>query len=212
MVSQSVIGSTTENLRAEQSDEETRSKQSAKQEAGTEDTMTEAERIVAWAERHANCGELPAKRPQGRAGHLRHEDKQPIRLAYLEGGGRVTRLALAAQFNVNRDTVAACLQGKEFEELQHQLEQELRRAAFDRLKANVLPAANAWVDSLDVAAQKGDHRPAKELLLHTNVIAPLRNDEGSGITVHIGGHAADVKVGIAVSSASDPSPLSKITG
>ena len=208
MVSQSVIGSTTENLRAEQRDEETRSKHSAKQEAGTEDTMTEAERIVAWAERHANCGELPAKRPQGRAGHLRHEDKQPIRLAYLEGGGRVTRLALAAQFNVNRDTVAACLQGQEFEEL----EQELRRAAFDRLKANVLPAANAWVDSLDVAARKGDYRGARDLLLHTKVIEPVTKDEGSGITIHVGGHAADVKFGIAVSSASDPSPVSKITG
>ena len=71
--------------------------------------MTEAERIVAWAERQAGDRQLSAKRPLGRAGHLRHEDKQAIRLAYLEGGGRVTRLALAAQFNVNRDTVAACL-------------------------------------------------------------------------------------------------------
>ena len=35
----------------------------------------------------------PARRPQGRAGHLSHEEKQAIRLAYLEGGGRITRLA-----------------------------------------------------------------------------------------------------------------------
>ena len=174
--------------------------------------MTESERIVAWAERQAGEQALPAKRPQGRAGHLRHEDKQAIRLAYLEGGGRLTRVALAAQFNVNRDTVAACLQGQEFEELQQQLEQELRRAAFDRLKANVLPAANAWVDSLDVAARKGDYRGARDLLLHTKVIEPVTKDEGSGISIYIGGHAADVKVGIAVSSASDPSPPATITG
>ena len=87
--------------------------------------MTEAERIASWAERRTSNREVPARRPQGRAGHLSHEEKQAIRLAYLEGGGRVTRLALAAQFNVNRDTVAACLQGQEFEELQQQLEQEL---------------------------------------------------------------------------------------
>ena len=160
--------------------------------------MTEAERIVTWAERQGTSGEMPAKRPQGRAGHLRQGDKQAIRLAYLEGGGRVS--------------VAACLQGQEFEALQQQLEQELRRAAFDRLKANVLPAANAWVDSLDVAARKGDYRGARDLLLHTKVIEPVAKDEAPGITVHIGGHAADVKFAIAVSLASDPSPVSKITG
>ena len=174
--------------------------------------MTEAERIVEWAERQAARGELPEKRSQGRAGHLRHEDKQAIRLAYLEGGGRITRLALAAQFNVNRDTVAACLQGQEFEDLQQQLEQELRRAAFDRLKANVLPAANAWIDSLDVAARKGDYRGARDLLPHTKVIGPVAKEEGSEITIHIGGHAADVKLGIAASSDSDPLPLATITG
>ena len=75
-------------------------------------SMTEAERIVAWAERQGAGEELPAKRPQGRAGHLRHEDKQAIRLAYLEGGGRITRLALAAQFNVNRDTVCGLPAGQ----------------------------------------------------------------------------------------------------
>ena len=41
--------------------------------------MTEAERIVEWAERQAARGELPEKRWRGRAGHLRHEDKQAIR-------------------------------------------------------------------------------------------------------------------------------------
>ena len=117
-----------------------------------------------------------------------------------------TGLALAFNFAGPPGT------GKTFEELQQQLEQELRRAAFDRLKANVLPAANAWVDSLHVAARKGDYRGARDLLLHTKVIEPVTKDEGSGITIHIGGHAADVKLGIAVSSDSDPSPLSKITG
>ena len=55
--------------------------------------MTEGERIVSWAECRTSDRDPPARRPQGRAGHLSHEEKQAIRLAYLEGGGRITRLA-----------------------------------------------------------------------------------------------------------------------
>ena len=94
--------------------------------------MTHAERIAAWSERRADGAAPLAKRPQGRAGHLTHDEKQAIRLAYLEQGRRTTRQGLVGQFNVNRDTVAACLQGPGFESLQRQLEQELRAGALQR--------------------------------------------------------------------------------
>ena len=48
-------------------------------------------------------------RPEGRAGHLTDEQRHAIRMAYLETGGTITRVALAERFNVNRDTVGACL-------------------------------------------------------------------------------------------------------
>jgi len=113
----------------------------------------------------------------------------------------VTKVALAAQFSVNRDTVSACLQGPAFEALQEQFNQELGAAALARLKAYVLPATNAWCDSIDAAAQKGDHRPARDLLLHTKVIEPVQNGTDSGFTVRIGVAACDVNVGIAASPA-----------
>jgi hypothetical protein len=157
--------------------------------------MTEAERIVAWAERHT--GEAPvSKRPQGRAGHLSENERHAIRLAYLEAGGHVTQKELAVQFNVHRDTVAACLQGPAYEALQRQLEQARRDIAFQRLKANVLPAADAWCDAVAVAAEKGDHKPARDLLLHTNVIEPVQKHDNEGITIHIGCGAGDVKIGV----------------
>ena len=161
--------------------------------------MTESERIVAWAERQTGEAGPPAKRPQGRAGHLTETERQAIRLAYLESGGRVTRVALALQFNVNRDTVAACLQGPDYRALQAQFQEELQAAAVDRLKAYVGPAAEAWIDAIGIAALKGDHRAAKDLLLHTETIKPVQSGGESGITIQIGG-AVDVKVGVVVST------------
>jgi hypothetical protein len=98
----------------------------------------------------------------------------------------MTRKAIAAKFGVNRDTVGDCLKGPEFERLQKQFEQELRDAAMRRLKGHVLPAADAWCDAVDTAAQRGDHKPARELLLHTGVIAPVSGIDATGITVMIG--------------------------
>ena len=95
--------------------------------------------------------------------------------------------AIAAKFRVNRDTVSECLKGPDFERLQKQFEQELREAAIRRLKAHVLPAADAWCDAIGTAAQRGDHKPARELLLHTGVIAPITGVDSTGITVMVGG-------------------------
>jgi hypothetical protein len=157
--------------------------------------MTEAERIAAWAERQT--GEAPvSKRPQGRPGHLSDNERQAIRLAYLEAGGRVTHKELAAQFSVHRDTIAACLQGPAYEALGRQFEQARNDLAVQRLKAQVVPAATAWCDAVAVAAEKGDYQPARDLLLHTKVIEPVQKHDGEGITIHIGAGSGDVKIGI----------------
>jgi hypothetical protein len=141
--------------------------------------------------------ERPPVRQEGRAGHLTPEEKTAIRLEYLEHGGRMTRKAIAAKFRVNRDTVSECLKGPDFERLQKQFEQELREAAVRRLKAHVLPAADAWCDAIDTAAQRGDHKPARELLLHTGVIAPITGVDSTGITVMVGGFSlCGMNVGI----------------
>jgi len=45
-------------------------------------------------------------------------------------------------------------------------------------------AARAWGVAIDAAADKGDHRPAKDLLLHTGAIEPV-GDEGGATRVAI---------------------------
>jgi len=137
-----------------------------------------------WAQRRASgC------KPQGAAGHLSPEQKQQIRLAYLESAGDVTYVALAKQFGVNRDTVSACLKGPEYDKLRAALDAELRMAAIQRLKAHVLPATDAWGRAIETAADKGDHKPARDLLLHTGTIEPVQDRRDSGITIIIGGDA-----------------------
>ena len=76
------------------------------------------DQIAKWAEQQAD-----AKKPQGRAGHLSPEQKQAIRVAYLETGGAVTysemgrRCGTVIGRQVNRETVAACLEGPEYDKL-----------------------------------------------------------------------------------------------
>ena len=48
-----------------------------------------------------------------------------------------------------------------------------------------MSAVNAWEQSLDIAAAKGDHRPAREILRSTDVIREPE-DTGSKIVVQIG--------------------------
>jgi hypothetical protein len=149
-----------------------------------------AEQIAQWAE-----GKADAAKPQGKAAHLTPEQRQAIRVAYLETGGNVTyadmgrRCAAIVGREVNRETVAACLKGPAYDKLRKHFDTEIKASAVERLKAGILPAADAWVKAVDVAADKGDHKPAKELLLHTGTIDPLDADgraQGPLVLVYVG--------------------------
>lgn len=124
---------------------------------------------------------VPSTRPPGRAGHLSEPEKQAIRFAYLESGGTITFKALGAKFGVNRETAAACCKGPEFNALQKQIEGEMRATAVAKLKALTLPAVHAWGDAIPIAAKKGDHRPARELLQHVGIVE--QKPEGQGMLV-----------------------------
>ncbi len=135
------------------------------------------ESIARWAEQQDED-----KKPVGAAGHLSPEQKQTIRVAYLETGGCVTYAELGKRCQVligravNRETVASCMKGPEYDKLRKHFDTEIKASAVERLKAGILPAADAWVRSVGVAAEKGDHKPAKDLLMHTGTIEPLDDD------------------------------------
>lgn len=56
----------------------------------------------------------------------------------------------------------------------------------DMLQALETEAVTAWRQALPIAGAKGDHRPAKDLLLHTRAIQPVADAGHAGITIQIG--------------------------
>jgi hypothetical protein len=64
-------------------------------------------------------------------------------------------------------------------------------AALKYLMANGLDFAEDWAQASREAAKRGDHRPAKDALLHTQVIDPLQDTgAGMGVTIIIGNGAS----------------------
>ena len=62
--------------------------------------------------------------------------------------------------------------------------------ALDVLKANSYKAAVDWVRSFNVAVKRGEHRPMRDALIATGVVAP--DPQAQGITVIVG--SGDVSI------------------
>jgi predicted DNA-binding protein (UPF0251 family) len=58
--------------------------------------------------------------------------------------------------------------------------------AMDILRSGEQAAATAWLRSIGPASRKGDHRAARDLLLHTRAIEPVHAEQSHGITIVFG--------------------------
>jgi hypothetical protein len=123
---------------------------------------------------------LAPRKPRGQAGHITPAERLEIQQAYLTTPGGVTISQLARDCGRTREAIAGCLKGEDFEGVKQAVHSELVAVAKDRLSGSVGLAAESWVASLGVAAAKGDHKPSKELLLHTGVISPVNEGFGGG--------------------------------
>lgn len=65
------------------------------------------------------------------------------------------------------------------------------------LDAQRVKAAEAWGRAIPKAARKGDHRPARELLIATGDVTPL-DATGSGVTVVVNMPGAEPQIGAKV--------------
>lgn len=65
------------------------------------------------------------------------------------------------------------------------------------LDAQRVKAAEAWGRAIPKAAKKGDHRPARELLIATGDVSPL-DSTGSGVTVVVNMPGAEAAQGAKV--------------
>src|SRR4051812_37305145 len=117
---------------------------------------------------------LTAERRLGGAGmRIAPAERREIALAYLSDPDLGTISACAKHFSRTREAIAGCLKGDDFETLRRQVDHEAGEGAKDILKRARVKAATAWVDkAIDAAAEKGDHKPARDLLVATKVIAP----------------------------------------
>jgi hypothetical protein len=117
---------------------------------------------------------LTAERRLGGAGmRLAPAEKREIAIAYLTDPDLGTITACAKHFTHTREAISACLRGDEFEALRTQVDIEAGDEAKGILKRARVKAAKAWVDTaIDAAAERGDHKPAKDLLVATHVIEP----------------------------------------
>lgn len=53
------------------------------------------------------------------------------------------------------------------------------------IEANAKKSARAWAQAVPIAAKKGDHRPAKDLLATAGVVAP-EHTRGLAFTINVG--------------------------
>lgn len=101
-------------------------------------------------------------------------ERREVALAYLTNPDLGSVSACARHFNRSRDAVSNCLRGPLFEALRRQVDEEAGMAAKRVLMGARLKAASAWVDqAIDAAAQRGDHKPSRDLLVATKVVEPL---------------------------------------
>lgn len=112
----------------------------------------------------------PARRPGRGQEVLASERRQIIESHLLEGFGPV---ALARKFGRSRDTVTKILASEDCQGLKRTLDDERKVEAKRMLERATKRAAENWISAMDVAAEKGRHEPAKDLLLHTKTIEPV---------------------------------------
>ena len=116
-------------------------------------------------------------------------ERREIQQAHLVEG--LNRSALAIRFGRTRETIAAQLQGEDFDQLRVEIEREEAEDAKAILRRHRIAAANSWASAVATAAVKGDHQPAKDLLLHTRTIEPVAElGRGQNVVLVFG----DVKV------------------
>jgi transposase-like protein len=109
--------------------------------------------------------------PPGRGSQVTPDERREIQCLRLVDGDSVSEIA--RKTGRNRETIANVLQAEDTHALRVQLENEGKEAAMRELQSARHRAARAWGTAMQQAADRGDHRPAKDLLLHTGVIQPL---------------------------------------
>lgn len=105
----------------------------------------------------------------GRGSQLTPAERREVQeLSLLQG---LSNSEIARQTGRDRGTVSNVLRAEDSHALREQLATEAADAAVQILRGNSETAARKWVSAVSVAADKGDHRPAKDLLVAVGAIS-----------------------------------------
>jgi hypothetical protein len=111
-------------------------------------------------------------------------------MAYLTVEG-ATITSIAEKHGRSREAVRRCLEGADYEALKRQVFEQATQEARDTLNRAVPRAARLWAGkALDVAAARGDSKPAERLLESCGVIERTNSAQG-GIQIFVGVKVAD---------------------
>lgn len=128
---------------------------------------------------------MTATFPRGRGSALTPDQRREIqRFKFVDG---LTISEISRRTARDRGTVADLLRDEDSQALRAQLETDGREAALQILRGNNETAARGWIAAIAIAAESGNHKPAKDLLLHNGVIQPLeKGGPMVGIQVIVG--------------------------
>ena len=144
----------------------------------------------------------------GRGSQLTADERREIQeMALIEG---LSQSEIARRTGRDRGTVSNVLKGDDTAALKQQLTSAGAEEARNTLRRSAARMAGNWVNAADVAAGKGDHRPSRDLLLHTGVIQPVVADQGPRIAVQINLHGGPEPVSLLQlngTAAADSAPM-----
>lgn len=112
--------------------------------------------------------------------HVSDDEQRTIWDAYLELG---SYSAVAKQLKRDRETISRQVNVPAFEKYRESLHTAAATEALSILKQSAGKASKHWVTASEIAADKGDHKPAKELL---QAIGVIQADQGSTHNLTIG--------------------------
>lgn len=121
--------------------------------------------------------------PAGRGSQLTPDDRAEIQALSLVHGKSNSEIARVT--GRDRGTVAAVLRATDTKELEQQLASDSRQEVLRQLRREALQVSKDWVRASAVASERGDHRPAKDLLLHAKLIDPVDTGDRGGPKVAV---------------------------
>lgn len=121
--------------------------------------------------------------PPGRGSQLTPAERAEIQhLSLVEG---LSRSEIARRVRRDRETVRNVLAADDTRHLAEQLATEARDEVLLTLRRNASRVAQDWIEASAVAKSRGDHRPARDLLLHARAIDPIASERDSAPRVAV---------------------------